>query len=279
MRHVTAAAIRKRGRRRVADENRKRAVRACERCKSKKVRCIGPRAGPCQKCCDASLSCSFESQSPTAHSPAQQHSSDASPPTPISTLLNQPSGDDVTSGSVETVHSSTARKGPLERIRWPRVLSHLRDVFSLDHHDIPDEYPTATHSETDTSFIHPHVIYWLTFIIQTYRPAKLSAADLSRMRKAANLLPLRYVTDFLLKTCIEFGTDSFFYFDQDQLLAEVDQFYTDPASALRYDASFICLVLSALALEAQRSLPLGLDNTIPASRFEDGDPGQLFFFF
>ncbi|CAI6080369.1 unnamed protein product, partial [Clonostachys chloroleuca] len=180
-----------------------------------------------------------------------------------------PSGDDVTSGSVETVHSSTARKGPLERIRWPRVLSHLRDVFSLDHHDIPDEYPTATHSETDTSFIHPHVIYWLTFIIQTYRPAKLSAADLSRMRKAANLLPLRYVTDFLLKTCIEFGTDSFFYFDQDQLLAEVDQFYTDPASALRYDASFICLVLSALALEAQRSLPLGLDNTIPASRFED----------
>lgn len=30
MRHVTAAAIRKRGRRRVADENRKRAVRAYE---------------------------------------------------------------------------------------------------------------------------------------------------------------------------------------------------------------------------------------------------------
>jgi hypothetical protein len=97
------------------------------------------------------------------------------------------------------------------------------------------------------------------------------------MRKAANSLPPRHVTDFLLKTCIEFGTDSFFYFDQDQLLAEVDEFYTDPASALRYDASFICLVLSALALGAQRSLPLGLDNGIPTSRFEDGDPGQLFF--
>ncbi|CAG9987087.1 unnamed protein product [Clonostachys byssicola] len=188
---------------------------------------------------------------------AQIHSSDASPPTPISALLNQPSEHDITSGSAETVDSSTVHKSQLERIRWPSFLSHLRDVFSLDHQDIPDEYPTAAHS--------------------TYRPTKLSAVDLSRMRKAANSFPPRHVADFLLKICIQFGTDSFFYFDQDQLLAEVNEFYTDPTSALRYDASFMCLVLSALALGAQRSLPLGLDRDIPTFNFEDGDPGQLFF--
>lgn len=112
---------------------------------------------------------------------------------------------------------------------------------------------------------------------QTTRPTILSTTELSRLRKVVDALPPRHVTDFLLQTCIAYGTDSFFYFDQNQFLTEVDQLYTDSTSILRCDVSFICLVLSALALGAQRALPLGPESAIPAFNSGDGDPGQIFF--
>jgi hypothetical protein len=43
----------------------------------------------------------------------------------------------------------------------------------------------------------------------------------------------------------------FFRLDQAQFLAEIDQFYSNPSSQLRSNASFICLTLAALALGSQ----------------------------
>jgi hypothetical protein len=64
-------------------------------------------------------------------------------------------------------------------------------------------------------------------------------------------MPQQPVAEHLVKVLIEHGTDSFFYFDQAQLISDLDEFYTDAASKMRYDTGFLCLVLAALALGSQ----------------------------
>ncbi|KAI1028645.1 hypothetical protein LB503_002108 [Fusarium chuoi] len=53
-------AARRRRRRRVAEENRKRAPRACDRCKARKSKCIESSPGICQRCEAGQLSCRFD---------------------------------------------------------------------------------------------------------------------------------------------------------------------------------------------------------------------------
>jgi hypothetical protein len=64
-------------------------------------------------------------------------------------------------------------------------------------------------------------------------------------------MPQHPVAKHLIKVLIEHGTDSFFYFDQAKMISDLDEFYTDPASALRYDTGFVCLALAAFALGSQ----------------------------
>lgn len=140
---------------------------------------------------------------------------------------------------------------------WPRFLSKLRETFSLD------SCGTSTASAN-----------------QTARPLPaLSPTDLQRLRKAADAFPPRPVADFLLSVCIEHGTDSFYYFDQVRFLAEIDQFYTDPNSRLRYDISFICLAYAAFALGSQWTALARPDGRKPPPILqEDNDPGRIFYY-
>ena len=55
-------ATRRRRRRRVPDENRKRAPRACTYCKTRKSKCIETTRGICQRCLQSDLICEFERQ-------------------------------------------------------------------------------------------------------------------------------------------------------------------------------------------------------------------------
>jgi hypothetical protein len=55
----------------------------------------------------------------------------------------------------------------------------------------------------------------------------------------------------LLTILIENGTDCFFYFDQAEFLAGINEFYESPASELRTDTGFVCLALAAFALGSQ----------------------------
>lgn len=59
------------------------------------------------------------------------------------------------------------------------------------------------------------------------------------------------VAEHLIRVLIKHGTDSFFYFDQAKLILELEEFYTDHDSALRYNTGFVCLALAALALGSQ----------------------------
>lgn len=108
------------------------------------------------------------------------------------------------------------------------------------------------------------------------RPTILQPAELSRLRGAIEAFPPRQVAEFLLSVCIKHGTDTFFYFDQAQFLADIDQFYTDPNSHLRSDSSFVCLAMAAFALGSQWTLLERPDGSAPGPRPEDGDPGRVF---
>ncbi|KAK7417269.1 hypothetical protein QQX98_004703 [Neonectria punicea] len=158
-------------------------------------------------------------------------------------------------GTSTDEHASLDGNYQLERIPWPKFMSYLRDIFSLDN-DLPDDMNTSPPPPLNSVTIQP--------------------AAVSRLQKVIDGFPPRHIADYLLELSGSYGTDSFFYFDQAQFLADIDQFYNNPASPLRFDASFITLALAAFALGAQRTTMSGSRTSLPESS-DDCDPGQVFF--
>ncbi|KAF4340688.1 transcriptional regulatory [Fusarium beomiforme] len=244
MESLTAA--RRRRRRRVAEENRKRAPRACDRCKARKSKCIESSPGICQRCQASKLSCRFDRDR-------------LSPPQSESPM---PAGDAsiaVAAGSSQTgatpQESISIDSHQTESILWPRFLTRLREAFSLD--------PIAGPEEQDMVNLQANIT----------RPNNPSLTEQARLKKLVDSFPPRSIADFLLQVCIRRGTDVFFYFDQAQLIHELDQFYASTSCPLRFDPSFICLALTIFALGSHWT-PLERPGSL---RIDEHDPGRLFF--
>ncbi|KAK1482192.1 hypothetical protein CTAM01_13645 [Colletotrichum tamarilloi] len=146
-----------------------------------------------------------------------------------------------------------------ENFMWPRFLSRLRNAFYLEPNSSPAEREIARLEARSSRATASH-----------------QSAEAIRLQAATESLPPRSVAIFLSKLCIQHGTDCFFYFDQPSFLAEVEEFYNDLSLPLRRDPSFLCLLLSVLALGAHwspRARPSALSGSlqIPAE-----DPGQVF---
>lgn len=108
-------------------------------------------------------------------------------------------------------------------------------------------------------------------------PKALHPSEQARLRTAIDAFPPRPIADFLLSVFIKHATDTFFYFDQDQVLNEIDQFYKDPSSPLRSDISFVCLAMSAFALGSQWA-PLERPHESAISLYRDNDNfGRVFY--
>lgn len=89
--------------------------------------------------------------------------------------------------------------------------------------------------------------------------------------------PPRAVADFLLSVCIDHGFDSFFYFNQADFIAEIDQFYTDKSSPLRSDCSFVCLAHAVFALGSQWTTLAKPEGSKSSLLPDHGDPGRIFY--
>ncbi|KAF5973344.1 transcriptional regulatory [Fusarium coicis] len=240
----TPAAARRRRRRRVAEENRKRAPRACDRCKARKSKCIESSPGICQRCEAGQLSCRFDRLSP------RQSQS------PI------PAGDaTITAIAASSQTGATPQENisieshQTESILWPRFLIRLREAFSLD--------PISGPEEQDMVNLQANIT----------RPSNPSLAEQARLKKIVDSFPPHSIAEFLVHVCIRRGTDVFFYFDQAQLIHEIEQFYTNQTCPLRFDPSFICLALTIFALGSHWT-PLERPGH---SRIDEHDPGRLFF--
>ncbi|KAI6782011.1 uncharacterized protein J7T54_003430 [Emericellopsis cladophorae] len=237
---------RRRLRRRVADDNRKRAPRACDRCKARKSRCIESTPGTCRRCEAKELTCIYDDR---------RQSPDHTDASPLPTAARQaaarkgttPGDDNISINSYQT-----------DRIMWPRFLSRLREAFSLDVQSTPEAHDMMAMQASISG------------------PRSLLPAELLRLRRAIDAFPPRPVADYLLAVCIRHGTDSFFYFDQAHFLHEIDEFYNDQSSPLRGDIGFIGLALAAFALGSQWT-PMERPSEGPTpSLAGDHDPGTLF---
>lgn len=123
--------------------------------------------------------------------------------------------------------------GQAERFMWPGFLAKLRESFSLD----PRQGSQGNHPASMAG--------------QTPLGLMPDAAELRRLNQAVKAFPTREVANHLVDVCIEHGTDAFFYFDQAEFLSDLDNFYTEPTSNLRYEVGFVCLAHATFALGSQ----------------------------
>ncbi|RSM06247.1 hypothetical protein CEP52_005808 [Fusarium oligoseptatum] len=165
------AAARRRRKRRVADENRKRAARACDRCKARKSKCIEASGGICQRCQANNLTCRFEKERPSSRdseSPLSLQNPVTAPPSQSTTTPQQ----DISIDSHQT-----------ERVLWPNFLSRLREAFSLDAMSGPEEQDMAAMQARIT------------------RPKALSLPAQSRLKAIVDSLPPKtHYADYIFRT-------------------------------------------------------------------------------
>ncbi|QGA14473.1 hypothetical protein EYB26_002127 [Talaromyces marneffei] len=253
------ASVCRRKRRRVADEDRKRAARACDRCKSRKSKCIETIRGSCTRCLRNSLSCHFsrertpvsEEQFLIAHDNTQ-------------ITQNSVAGEDGDESEDERKreeNTSTTVSVDEENYIWPQFFSRIRETLYLD----------SSSAVQEQSFGHLQM--------SNYNDSIPSSEETRRLRKAINSFPPRPVADFLISVCIKHGTDNFFYFDQASFISDINQFYTHSRSPLRHDTRFVSLALAAFALGSQWTT---LEKPSESQRCviihpDYGDPGKIFY--
>ncbi|KAJ5141774.1 uncharacterized protein N7443_006490 [Penicillium atrosanguineum] len=231
------AVVRRKRQRRVADEDRKRSARA--------ERSPGPP--------DVTLASPFSVHGPMV--------------TPDN-IGDTPRDDAPVDNQGEILSPSSALSQGLakhviadhsKRVPWPNILSRLREAFSLD--------PQAAPEERDMVAMQARMIC----------PKALHPSELLRLREVTDAFPPRPVADFLFSVFTKHATDTFFYFDQAQFLAELDQFYTDTSSPLRFDSAFICLAMATFALASQWTPMERPESSDIEEQRSNADLGRVFY--
>lgn len=265
-------------RRRVADRDRKRAPRACDRCKARKNKCVETPAGACQRCLQVSHPCRFERdrtppggqawdravQTPaTASSSVPAASPNRVPRTAAAIIPDRRSLGPEISQAPDISDGFTLEAPVSETFMWPRFLSRLRDTFCLDPDPAYEEGEDPARPQAPVPS----------------RPQSPQGAELHRLQRAMDGFPPKNVADFILSVCIQRGTDSFYYFNQLQFTADLDDFYAHPDSRLRTDVPFVCLALAVFALGSQWTTmarpedPGNVLSSLPGG----ADPGRIFY--
>ncbi|KAJ5370973.1 uncharacterized protein N7496_007065 [Penicillium cataractarum] len=147
-----------------------------------------------------------------------------------------------------------------KRVQWPNILSRLREAFSLD--------PQAAPEERDMVAMQARMI----------KPKALHPYELTRLRAAIDAFPPQPVADFLLSVFTKHATDTFFYFDQAQLIGEIEEFYATPTTSLRSDPSFIGLAMATFALASQWTTLERPEGSDIIRNRESSDLGRLFHY-
>ncbi|KAJ5690416.1 hypothetical protein N7462_004808 [Penicillium macrosclerotiorum] len=233
-----SAALRRRRRRRVAEENRKRAPRAEK----------SPFDDPAQLNTQLEYGPSVVGLD-KGNSGGQESPQNA---TENHELLSPASA--LSQGLAKHVIADNSKRVP-----WPNILSRLREAFSLG--------PQTASEERDMVAMQARMT----------RPKALHASELIRLHAALDAFPPRPVADFLLSVFIKHATDTFFYFDQAQMLDDIHQFYTDPTSILRSDPAFICLAMATFALSSQWTTLERPEGTDVIQKRDDDDFGRIFY--
>ncbi|RMY72292.1 hypothetical protein D0863_04618 [Hortaea werneckii] len=249
----------RRKKRRVPDEDRKRASKACDRCKKRKNRCNPGSAGACRRCQIAGYSCSLtelpDMRATNTQSP-QAHPSASAPLRPEIQRLHSHISSNPVRPQIETMANDIALT-PSEYPGWASFLAKLQDTFCV-------ELPKAS-----------------SYLVQNISHSEISPpsseAQRGRVKAALSRFPPWKVAQFLVSVQIEHGTDCFFYFDQPRFMVDLFELYHQEDSPLNENASFVCLALAVFALGSQWTALSKPANSASVSVPEDQDPGRIFY--
>ncbi|RJE17584.1 Transcription factor [Aspergillus sclerotialis] len=269
---------------RVSEENRKRAVRACDGCRRVKEKCEG--GVPCRRCLRYRRQCVF---SHTDHAEKASRSSSGS-------LLERTAGltrHDMaeaervrlmerileyylpnTSFDIQSLrkaaedlknkHRGSESDGPSTRVD----VDELEDL-AIDDEDftikaLPDNTTQYSGEFSYLNFsmkIRQKIDEWM----KTAAPEASTEADPFEERwrttqlhsgsagvsASVTCLPPRYVADFLVQIFFKYAQTNNFYVEEDWLRDKLNTCYMDPASLTSNDAGSVCAILMVLAVGTQ----------------------------
>ncbi|RMY22894.1 hypothetical protein D0867_02416 [Hortaea werneckii] len=249
----------RRRKRRVPDEDRKRASKACDRCKKRKNRCSPSPTGACRRCQIAGYNCSFtevpDMRAVNTQSP-QAHLSASAPLRSEVQNRHSPSSSSPVRPQIENMANDIALT-PSEYPGWASFFAKLHDTFCV-------ELPKASsHLVQNNS--------------QCESSSTSSEAQRGRLKAALSRFPPWKVAQFLVSVQIEHGTDCFFYFDQPRFMADLFELYHQGHSHHNENASFVCLALAVFALGSQWTALSKPTNCASVPVPEDQDPGRIFY--
>ncbi|PLB39593.1 Zn(II)2Cys6 transcription factor [Aspergillus candidus] len=285
---------------RVAEENRKRAVRACDGCRRVKEKCEG--GVPCRRCVRYRRQCVFTHPDQTEKNPRSSALS----------LLERNAG--------ITRHDMAEA----ERLRYmERILQHFVPNITFD---VPSLRKMAenlhkqrgSESETDPSIrmegddfedlaiddehftikalpdnttqysgefsylnfsmkIRKKIDEWMNTTTpeapadvepfeERWRATQLQSGT-SLVSASVTCLPPRFVADFLVHIFFKYAQTNNFYVEEDWIKEKLNRCYVDPASLSSNDAGSVCSILMVLAVGTQFA---HMESATPVNRLSGG---------
>ncbi|OOF98842.1 hypothetical protein ASPCADRAFT_504404 [Aspergillus carbonarius ITEM 5010] len=294
---TTPAGLGQQKRPRVSDENRKRAVRACDGCRRVKEKCEG--GVPCRRCLRYRRQCNF-----THPDHAEKLARSSSIP-----LLER------------TAALSRHDMAEAERVRYmERIIQHYVPNISFDIYSLRKMAEELTHkhrpsgsTETpsmqlegedledlaiddedftikalpDNTTQYSGEFSYLNFSMkirqkidewmQTAAPEASTETEpfeerwrATQLQSGSTLvstsvtcLPPRFVADFLVQIFFKYAQTNNFYVEEDWLRDKLNTCYTDPSSLSSKDAGSVCAILMVLAVGTQFA---HMESSIPVNR-------------
>ncbi|CAG7939185.1 unnamed protein product [Penicillium olsonii] len=284
---------------RVAEENRKRAVRACDGCRRVKEKCEG--GVPCRRCSRYSRQCTF-----THIDPSEKARSTSVSLLDRAAALNR---NEIAEGErvrlmerllshyvpnitfdIQSLRQAAEELKSKHRDSESDAISTMEDPNELEDLAIDDEHFTIKAMPDNTTQYSGEFSYlnftmkirkkideWMKTAApdatsevepfeERWRSTQLQSAS-PAVSASITCLPPRYVADFLVQIFFKYAQTNNFYIEEDWLIEKLGICYTDPDSLSFDDAGAVCCILMVLAVGTQFA---HMESSTPMNRLPSG---------
>ncbi|KAJ5669741.1 hypothetical protein N7462_010811 [Penicillium macrosclerotiorum] len=304
---------------RVAEENRKRAVRACDGCRRVKEKCEG--GVPCRRCLRYRRQCNFTHIDPSektrstslslldrAASLSRHEIQEAERVRYMERLLSYYIPDikfDIQSlRQAADELKSKHRDSESDAVSTKEDTNDLEDL-AIDEEDftikaLPDNTTQYSGEFSYLNFsmkIRKKIDEWMKTTApeastevepfeERWRATQLQSGS-SLVSASITCLPPRYVADFLVQIFFKYAQTNNFYVEEDWLREKLNICYTNPSSLSPDDAGAVCAILMVLAVGTQfahmeSTTPVNClphDSTANQDHFSEDEVGLTFYQF
>ncbi|KAJ5346592.1 hypothetical protein N7541_009074 [Penicillium brevicompactum] len=284
---------------RVAEENRKRAVRACDGCRRVKEKCEG--GVPCRRCSRYRRQCNFTHIDP--HEKARSTSvslldraaaqnrneiAEAERVRLMERLLSHYMPN--TTFDIQSLRQAAEELKSKHRDSESDAISAREDPNEMEDLAIDDEHFTIKAMPDNTTQYSGEFSYlnftmkirkkideWMKTAApdatsevepfeERWRSTQLQSAS-PAVSASITCLPPRYVADFLVQIFFKYAQTNNFYIEEDWLVEKLSVCYTDPDSLSFDDAGAVCCILMVLAVGTQFA---HMESSTPMNRLPSG---------